>query len=70
MILEIVAIGLLIVAIVAVAWKPVMLWFAAGYGLDYFDLPREGRWAVQALCVVAVLALLKAIERLGSEEGE
>lgn len=70
MILEIVAVCLLVVAIVAVAWRPVILWFAAGYGLDYFDLPREGRWAVQALCVVAVLALLKAIERLGSEEGE
>lgn len=68
MILEIVAVCLLVVAIVAVAWRPVMLWFAAGYGLDYFDLPREGRWAVQALCVVAVLALLKAIERLGSED--
>ena len=68
MILEIVAVCLLVVAIVAVAWKPVVMWFAAGYGLDYFGLPREGRWAMQALCVVAVLALLKAIERLGSED--
>lgn len=67
MILELVAIGLLIVAIVAVAWKPVVMWFAAGYGLDYAGLPREGRWAMQALCVVAVLALLKAIENLGPE---
>jgi hypothetical protein len=40
-------------------------WIAAGYLLDYFAFPPDGRWGLQVVVALLILGILGMVGRIG-----